>query len=63
MYVSESGLISAYLLARLVGATLMLVIVVSVACPLVWSRNAARRARARDTLRLLICLLTGRRIR
>jgi hypothetical protein len=63
VYVSEPGLISAYLLVRLAGATLMLVIVVAVGCPLVWSRDAARRARARDTLRLLICLLTGRRIR
>lgn len=63
VYVSTPALISAYLLARLAGATLMLVIVVAVACPLVWSRDAARRARARDTLRLMICLLTGRRIR
>ena len=63
MYVSETGLISAYLLARLTSTTLMLVIVIAVACPLVWSRDATRRARARDTLRLLICLLTGRRTR
>ena len=63
MYVSTPFLISAYLLARLAGVTLMLVIVVTVACPLVWSRDAARRARARDALRLLICLFTGRRIR
>lgn len=60
VYVSAPGLIIAYLLVRLAGATLMLVIVVTIACPLVWSRDAARRARARDTLRLLICLITGR---
>jgi hypothetical protein len=63
MYVSGSGVISAYLLARLAGATLMIVIVITIACPLVWSRDTARRARARDTLRLLISLLTGRQIR
>jgi hypothetical protein len=63
VYVSAPGLITVYLLVRLAGAALMLVIVVAIACPLVWSRDATRRARARATLRLLICLLTGRRIR
>jgi hypothetical protein len=63
VYVSAPDLITACLLVRLAGAALMLVIVVVIACPLVWSRDAARRARARDALRLLICLFTGRRIR
>ena len=61
MNMSAPGLITAYLLVRLAGAALVLVIVVAIACPLVWSRDSRRRARARDTLRLLICLLTGRR--
>jgi hypothetical protein len=59
--VSAPGLISTYLLVRLLaGATLTLVIVAAIACPLVWSRDAARRARAGQALRLLIFLLTGR---
>lgn len=62
MYVSAPGLITAYLLVRLVVTAIMLVIVVWIACPMVWSRDAARQARARDTLHLLIRLITGRRI-
>jgi hypothetical protein len=57
------GLIMAYLLVRVAGAALMIVIVIAIACPLVWSRDLGRRARARETLCLLVSLLTGRRIR
>jgi hypothetical protein len=58
--VSVSGLVSVYLLVPLAEATMMLVIVAAIACPLVWSRDAVRRARADQALRLLILLLTGR---
>jgi hypothetical protein len=58
--VSAPGLITAYLLVRLAGAALTLVVVGAIACPLVWSRDVGRQARARDTLRLLVYLLVGR---
>ncbi len=63
MDVPDAGLIAVYLLARLTALSVLLLIVAAVVCPSVWSRDAARRARAREALRLLGCLITGRRIR
>ncbi len=40
-------------LAYLIGALPALIIVASIAFPAVWSRNHARRNRAKDTLGLL----------
>jgi hypothetical protein len=45
---STQPLINAYLLVRLAGAPLMLVIVVTIACPTVRSRDTGRRTRARE---------------
>jgi hypothetical protein len=61
--VSTPALITAYLLGRLVGTAPILLIITMIAVPMVWSRDAKRRARAYDTLRLLTLLLTGRRTR
>lgn len=63
MTIPARGLVTAYLLARVAGASLSLLIVAAIACPAVWSQDLARRARARETLQLLIRLLYSRRIR
>ena len=63
MNLSAPGLITAYLLACLAGTAPLLLIIGAIACPLVWSRNPERRARARDTLHLLAPVLAGRRTR
>ncbi len=63
MYAFTPAVITAYLLIRLMSVATMAVIVFAIACPLVWSGDATRRARARDALLLLIYLITGRRIR
>ena len=60
---SPPDLITAYLLARLAGTTPLLVIVAAIACPMVWSRDVTRRARAQDALRLLARILSSRRTR
>jgi hypothetical protein len=60
MNINPPSLISAYLLAYTAGAIVTLVIVLLIACPLIWSRDAGRRARSRDTLRMLISLLASR---
>jgi hypothetical protein len=48
-----ADLITVFLLGRLFAAAALLLIVVAIACPLVWSADATRRARAREALRLL----------
>jgi len=63
MNINPSSLISAYLLARTAGAVVTLAIVLLIACPLIWSRDSGRRSRSRQTLRMLITLLTGRHVK
>ncbi len=57
---STPDLITTYLLVRFASPGLMLLVIASIAGTSVWSRNAARRTRAEDTLRLLIRLFTRR---
>lgn len=57
---SIPDLITMYVLMRSATAGLMLLLVASIAGISVWSRNAARRTQATDTLRLLVRLFTGR---
>ena len=63
MNINPPSLISAYLLARTARAVVTLAIVLLIACPLIWSRNSERRNRSRETLRMLITLLTDRHIK
>jgi hypothetical protein len=55
-----ADLITLYLLIRFATICLIFLLVAFIAGPSVWSRNAARRTQAADTLRLLIRLLSGR---
>ena len=47
------------LLARALGTVVILLIVLFIACPLIWSRDPGRRARSREALQLLTGLLAG----
>jgi len=61
MFASAIDPSAAYLLAHLFATVPSLLIVTLIACPAVWSRDPARRARALDTLRLLRKIRTRRR--
>jgi hypothetical protein len=56
-----SSLIIIYLLACSGSAGVALVLIMLIACPVIWSRDFGRRARAREVLRMLIWLLASRR--
>ena len=48
-----------YLLVRALSAAVILLIVLLIACPLIWSRDPGRRTRSREALQVLTGFLAG----